>query len=70
MIDEEFSHFIKVIAIETFGLNSPKYHAINNDELAIYLAEHRRKSPGVLILHRNGTWRYDPTLPANDPLLS
>jgi len=45
-----------------------EYYALSKDELALYLTGNRRDSPGVVVIHRDGTWRYDPNLPAKDML--
>jgi len=69
MDDETFTAAVHAIAFGGEGqLEKPKYYALSNDEIAVYLARPRVASPGVIVLHRNGTWRYDRDLPANDPL--
>jgi hypothetical protein len=69
MTDEEFKQCVQAIALGEFGTDKLPYYALSNDEIAIYLARPRSKSVGVIILNRNGTFRYDPTLPQNDPML-
>jgi hypothetical protein len=70
MTDEEFDRYMVAIArgVEP-GAQMLKSYALSNDELAIYTRIPRRLSPGVIVLHRNGTWRYDTELPAKDMLL-
>jgi hypothetical protein len=71
MTDQEFDHAVQTIAFGgQFGGDKLTYYALSNDELAIYLARPRHKSPGVIVLHRNGTWCYDPSIPANDPMVA
>jgi len=68
MTDEDFKKFVQALAFGVFGTDKLTYYALSEDEIAIYLARPRHQSPGVLVLHRNGTWRHDLNLPA-DPML-
>ena len=69
-LDDQFERCVKAVAFYTEGVaEKPQYYALSNDEFAIYIGRPRITSPGVIILNRNGTWRYDTDIPANDPMV-
>jgi len=66
---DAFDELVKTIAFKTPGPYPVKYFALNEDELALYFTPTRVDSPGVIVLHRDGTYRYDPNLPERDPMV-